>query len=277
MTSPSSDGHLTACLELAKRFADVTGGHAKADLEVLPEGGVNLKYLQGCPHSSNPNFQVVYEDRLSLLRAMDSLTTHVARALRANAEGLELAKLSFTPTSDTEGVVLVYFYCPAWHEPEALPCVYRVAGVQGGRNVSLELIGPAQLNLEQSRGWDQMYDAGLVGELTNVLPLVNQAVGQFFMLSDSLPLEARTVLLPGAHRTYTEFPKGDGFVLSDFGTGAGYWNVYPQGNILFVDTPEGRRELPLPTVRALKSALASWQAIGEAIAQNARAEEEVAS
>ncbi len=271
MTHPVS-GYLASCQLLARRFADVTGGHARADLVEQPEGGVVLTYSQGCPHSSVPTFNVVYEDKLSLLRALDSLTIHLARALRANAEGLELARMTFEPRSESDGLALLYLYCPAWHQAVPVACTYQLESIPDGKKATLELVGPADQSAEAARSWDQLYDAGLVGELSKVLPQCTQAVAQFFMLVDSLPQKPRTVLLPGEHRGYTDFP-GEGFVLSDFGGTTGYWNVYPQGNILIVDSPDGRKELPLPLIRTLNSALARWQAIGEAIADNARNDE----
>lgn len=270
MTS-SVFGPLAACQALAQRFSDVTGGHARADLQVMPEGGVTLKYLQGCPHSGDPTYEVVYEDQLSLLRAMDSLTTHVARALKANAEGMELASVTLESASATSGVVHVHFYCPAWHHPHSLPCRYEVRDIPNGKHVTLELIGPAYLTTEQAVGWDRMYDAGLVGALSKVLPLASQAIAQLLMLNEACGLQARTVLLPGEHRQYTGHAE-NGVVLQNFEAQPGFWNVYPKGNVLFVDTPEGRLELPMPKVRELNTALARWQAVCEAVGDAVREE-----
>jgi hypothetical protein len=263
MTSHIS-GPLAACYALAERFADATGGHAKADLQVMPEGGVTLKYLQGCPHTSNPTYEVISEDRLSLLRAMDSLALHLSRALTANAEGLELAALTVESTTARTGTVHVHFYCPAWHQAYALPCRYQVQEIPHGKQVALDLIGPTMLTAEQSLGWDRMYDAGLVGHLSAVLPLAAQALAQLFDINDVLDSRARTVVLPGEHRQWSIY-RGDAVVLADFDDGSEYLALIPQADTLRVEAPEGHRQLPTPQFKELTAALARWQAICEAV------------
>lgn len=257
--------HLAACLSLAQRFSDVTGGHARAELTPLPGGGVTLRYLQGCPHVAEPHFEMVREESMSLLRAMDSLTTHVGRALKTNTEGLELAALKLDSAMAPSGIVHLHFYCPAWHQTHSLPCKYVLKNIPGGKHVTLELVGPAELTPLQSTGWNQLYDAGIVGPLSRILPLASQALAQLGIVNRDFGLKARTVLLPGEHREYTGFPE-NGVVLSDFETGPGFWSVYPRGNGLVVDTNEGTAKLAMDKMREMNVALARWQTVVEAVA-----------
>lgn len=262
-------GHLAACLLLAERFGAVTGGHGRAHVEALPDGGVTLSFSQGCPHGQqSSDHELVYSDRLSLLRALDSLSHHVSRALRANVEGLELAALKVTRTDDHRGLVRLGFYCPAWHELNFVPCRYHALVIPNGRHVTLEPIGPAQLPAEQSIGWDAMYEAGLVGCLERVLPLAAQALAQLLMLSDRLGIALPAVLLTGDHRRYSAYP-GTGFTLTELDVAARFWNVNPRGNVLLVEGANGDVELNLAWLQELNAALVRWQTIAEAITEGA--------
>lgn len=267
----SLHGHFAACQALAERFAAVTGGHARAELMPQPEGGVILKYLKGCCHFGESAYETVYEDQLSLLRALDSLTLHVARALRANAEGLELASLTLDSAGAAQGIVHLGIYCPAWHHPHSIPCRYDATTIPNGKHVLLEPVGPNYLTAEQGIGWDRLYDGGLVTHMPTLLPVAAQALAQLFMVNESFNLDARKVLLPGEHRQYTGHAE-NGIVLMEFESKPGFWNIYPQGNVLLVATPAGPMELPLPRVRELNAALARWQALGELLGDSVREE-----
>lgn len=262
--SPTESGPLAVCHALIQRFADVTAGHAKAELQMMPLGGVILRYLQGCPHVANQPYELIYEDRLSILRAMDSLILHVSRALAANVEGTELSSVGLEDANAAAGVVHLSFYCPAWHQAYSVPCKYVSEDIPNGKHVTLSLVAPTDLTILQSTGWDRLYDAGLVGQLHKILPLASQVVAQLIMFNDSFGLGARMVLLPGEHREYTGFSE-NGVVLSGFKAGPGYWNVYPKGNDLIVDTETGREVLAPNKLRELNGALARWQAVCEAV------------
>jgi hypothetical protein len=261
--------YLGACRQLALRYGEVTGGLAKATVRAAKGGGVHLAYWQQVllPGAPAPEYQKLAEQQLSLSRALDSLVSHVARALDANAGTLSLASMRISEPRAMVGVTALELYCPAWSGTTVLFCRYQAERGNGLMSVTLYPMGREELPEHQCDVWDQLYAAGLVGELPRFLPWAAQGVSQLLMLNLDTGLDTTAVLLPGAHRHLSVFPD-DSLVLSGFADGRAPWQLHAEGAFLQADCEgvalalhgELRVELTLATAR--------WQAMCEAIAEH---------
>lgn len=260
--------YLGACRQLALRYGEVTGGMAKATLKASKSGGVCLSYWQQIlnPDGLEPEFMLVAEQQLSLSRAMDSLVQHIARALDANAGTLSLASMRISEPQAMVGVTALELYCPAWGGTAVLYCRYKAERGNGLMSVTLYPMGREELPEHQYDTWDQLYAAGLVGELPRFLPWAAQGVSQLLMLNLDTGLDATAVLLPGAHRQLSVFPE-DSLVLSGFADKRPAWQLHAEGAHLQLDS-DG---VTLPLEGALRVeltlAIARWQTMCEAIGE----------
>ena len=262
------DSYFAACSQLVRRYGEATGGRAHAALMPCEAGGVSLAYLeQTTPKTGlEPEFTIVSEDTMSLMRALDSLTLSLAHAIEANCRGLALAAIRIGEPQALKGVVALEMYCPAWGGTTALFCRYSADMSPDQMSVTLYPMQRAELSDEQGAGWDYMYSAGVVGELPRVLPWIAQGVAQLLFLNRTTELDICTVLLPGLHRAQSAFP-ADSIVLAGFPSGGPAWQLSTRGPRLHVDSEPGAVALTSMQRSELTLAMARWQAMCEALAE----------
>jgi hypothetical protein len=262
------DAYFTACSQLASRYGEATGGSAQATLSPCEEGGVVLTYLEQILPSTGPEprFAVVSEEPVSLMRALDSLALSLADVLEANCRNLAVAAMRIGEPRALQGVVALDMYCPAWGGSTALYCRYKANVALDQMSVTLYPMRRCELSDDQGAGWDYMYSAGVVGELPRVLPWIAQGVAQLLFLNRATELDVRTVLLPGAHRQQSAFPS-DSLVLANFPSGGPAWQLSTRGSRLQVDSEPGAVELTGMQRMELTLAMARWQTMCEALAE----------
>lgn len=262
------DSYFTACSQLARRYGEATGGRAHAAITPCEEGGIVLTYLEQIhpPTGPEPDFNIVSEQPMSLMRALDSLSLSLAHAIEANCRGLTLAAMRIGEPRALKGVVALEMYCPAWGGTTALFCRYAADISPDQVSVTLFPMQRAELSDEQGAGWDYMYSAGVVGELPRVLPWIAQGVAQLLFLNRATELDIRTVLLPGVHRSQSAFP-ADSLVLAGFPSGGPAWQLSTRGSRLHIDSEPGAVVLSGMQRMELTLAMARWQTMCEALAE----------
>jgi hypothetical protein len=264
--SDISDSYFGACNHLARRYDEATGGRAQAVLTPLDNGGVLLSYLEriGPETATEAVFQIVSEEAVSFMRALDSLTLRLAKVLDENRKSLTLAAIRLGEPRALNGVVALELYCPAWGGTTALYCRYKATVNVDTMSVTLFPMERADLADEQGASWDYMYSAGVIGEIPRVVPWVAQGVAQLLFLNRATELDIRTVILPGPHREKSSFPS-DSLVIAGFPGGGAAWQLSTRGSRLHIDSEPGVVELSSAQRVELTVAMARWQTMCEAI------------